>query len=429
MKKRLFLIIPVLFSAGLYSQIGINNQIPKATLDITAKKTDGTTAEGLIPPRLTGNQIKAADNLYGADQKGTIIYATAPVGVTSTKTANISSEGYYYFDGNIWQKIVSSTTVTNWGLNGNTGTTASTSAIGTDANNNFIGTKDTNDLVLVSNKKEVMRMNTNQQVLLGTLTVPAGGTSAKVIINNGTTAGAIQIKDGTQKEGKFLGSDDNGTATWKDVSKSLSVTTIVDPNVLGYVPSNTSTAATSAPASLALGTTTATLQGITTFNGHSYAAYSTAAAITWYQAYTASKNMGGYLASFTSDNEWKHVEGQLLTPKAIFNTNGGWIGFCKFDWLAGTALTPNPEMKWITGEQPLHDYSYGGTTAVRKQNWFSPSQPDNSSNSEGFVHFQSKNANLTVTFNSYTTTHPWNDVPSNTGSITTGGGFIVEFQQ
>ncbi|WP_294241681.1 hypothetical protein [Chryseobacterium sp. sg2396] len=66
-------------------------------MNITAKTTDGSKPEGLIPPRLTGNQIKSADSQYGTAQKGTIVYATSPVTAASTKTANITAEGYYFF--------------------------------------------------------------------------------------------------------------------------------------------------------------------------------------------------------------------------------------------------------------------------------------------------------------------------------------------
>ncbi|WPO83401.1 hypothetical protein SD427_03405 [Chryseobacterium sp. JJR-5R] len=88
-----------------YSQVGINTQTPRATLDVIAKNTNGTTPEGFIPPRLTGNQVQAADAQYGVNQRGAIIYITAPVTSSSTKTANITSEGYYYFNGSLWQNM------------------------------------------------------------------------------------------------------------------------------------------------------------------------------------------------------------------------------------------------------------------------------------------------------------------------------------
>lgn len=105
MQKHASIAVAILFSTILYSQVGINNQTPRATLDVAAKNNNGTTPEGLILPRLTGEQIRAADGQYGTDQTGAVIYATAGVTTASTKTANINSEGYYYFDGSLWQKL------------------------------------------------------------------------------------------------------------------------------------------------------------------------------------------------------------------------------------------------------------------------------------------------------------------------------------
>ncbi|MDQ1162416.1 hypothetical protein QE422_002784 [Chryseobacterium sp. SORGH_AS 447] len=207
----------------------------------------------------------------------------------------------------------------------------------------------------------------------------------------------------------------------------ISYSTSVDSNILGYVPSKTATAS-SAPASLTIGSGTYTKQGAATFtvNGHTYAAYSGSAIISWFDAYTAAKNMGGYLATFTTDNEWMYVEQNLLTNNTVFDTQRTWIGFVKFSWDAGAALTPDPEEKWITGEQPLHDYSAGGLSAVRKINWFYTNEPNNSNSGEGFVHAYGKNDNVVLTKNGYTSTHPWNDLPASNVSV---NGFIVEFQQ
>jgi hypothetical protein len=55
-----------------------------------------------------------------------------------------------------------------WDLTGNTGTTASTSAIGTAVNNNFIGTTDTKDLVFATNNLERMRLLADGRFGLGT---------------------------------------------------------------------------------------------------------------------------------------------------------------------------------------------------------------------------------------------------------------------
>jgi hypothetical protein len=102
-------------------------------------------------------------------------------------------------------------------LKGNSGITANNAAYGsslTAGTGNWLGTINSADLILAANNKEGLRVNTAQQVLIGTTTVPTGGTTAKVIIDNGTTNGALQIKDGTEGDGKVLTSDANGVAKW-----------------------------------------------------------------------------------------------------------------------------------------------------------------------------------------------------------------------
>ena len=111
MKKQLIILNTLFFSQFVLSQVGINTTDPKATMDIMAKTTDGSKAEGFIAPRLTGDQIRLSDMQYGTDQTGTIIYATSAVtSSSSSKTVNITSPGYYYFDGSVWKKIGGETT-------------------------------------------------------------------------------------------------------------------------------------------------------------------------------------------------------------------------------------------------------------------------------------------------------------------------------
>ncbi|WP_294241679.1 C-type lectin domain-containing protein [uncultured Chryseobacterium sp.] len=124
---------------------------------------------------------------------------------------------------------------------------------------------------------------------------------------------------------------------------------MVDPNILGYTPSTVATATTHAPATKTTGGAMATRQTIGSYSGHKYTSYTTNTSVTWYEAYAAAKDMGGYLATFTTDSEWQYVEQNVING-AAFNTNSGWIGFAKFSWFAGSALTPDHEMKWITGE-------------------------------------------------------------------------------
>ncbi|CAA7392627.1 FISUMP domain-containing protein [Chryseobacterium fistulae] len=109
MKKEL---LPILFlGALLYGQIGINTPMPKATLDVTAKNYDGSTAEGLIVPRMTGDQLfeAIATGVYTMDQHGAIVYVYTPADESKRtgQTVHIDDFGFYYYDGyqNTWNKM------------------------------------------------------------------------------------------------------------------------------------------------------------------------------------------------------------------------------------------------------------------------------------------------------------------------------------
>lgn len=157
MKKQIFTIL--LFSSVLaYSQVGINTETPKATLDVTGKPSDISKIDGLIAPRLTGLELKAKDALYGAEQNATLIYVTEALVAsdTSSKTANVTSIGYFYFDGNIWQKLTAQSTGNagnDWSLLGNSGTNTDVSS----GVPNFIGTTDAVDFVVKTNNTEKER--------------------------------------------------------------------------------------------------------------------------------------------------------------------------------------------------------------------------------------------------------------------------------
>jgi hypothetical protein len=122
--KQLITTAVLLFSITAFAQVGINNTSPKATLDITAKTTDGSKPEGLIIPQLTGDKIRAATTatptpVYGTAQKGLIVYASTADSAPAGATANITAPGYYYFYGTNWQKISTGNTVSTTLNSGN----------------------------------------------------------------------------------------------------------------------------------------------------------------------------------------------------------------------------------------------------------------------------------------------------------------------
>ncbi len=101
--KNIITLAVLFISLTMFAQVGINNTSPKATLDITPKTTDGSKPEGLLIPQLDGNSLKTPS--YGTSQKGVIVYAKSAANPTDTKTVNVTAEGYYYFDGSVWQKM------------------------------------------------------------------------------------------------------------------------------------------------------------------------------------------------------------------------------------------------------------------------------------------------------------------------------------
>lgn len=178
------------------AQVGIptNNPNKNAVLDLN--KTDETNTKGLLLPKVALTAINDASPMT-AHVAGMHIWNTA----TNGTDANAVTPGEYFNDGTKWIRVSSLTDT--WIQDGNNnGTTKA------------IGTNDAFDLPIETNSTERIRITSNGQLLVNTSAPLAGGTTAKVQINNGTTAGALQIKDGTEADGKILTSDNNGVARW-----------------------------------------------------------------------------------------------------------------------------------------------------------------------------------------------------------------------
>uniref|UniRef100_UPI003017C443 tail fiber domain-containing protein n=1 Tax=Chryseobacterium sp. VD8 TaxID=3081254 RepID=UPI003017C443 len=180
--KITILSVLVLFPAFAFSQVGINTNAPKATLDVVGKPTDNTATDGIIAPRLTGNELKAKDVLYGVSQKGALIYATAAASPTTAKTVNVTAAGYYYFDGSVWQAFTgggSGTQTDDWHISGNTGTTPDT---------HFLGTTDDVDFMLKRNNVQAGLL-TPDEASFGAGSLPD---SSAGLGNTAFGAGALQ---------------------------------------------------------------------------------------------------------------------------------------------------------------------------------------------------------------------------------------------
>lgn len=93
--------LSLLICTGAIAQrVGVNTENPRATLDIRTFSTGSSSAEGFTIPKLTSEQLKGKDNLYGDDQKGALVYITTviPSFQRTQKMRFINEEGVYYYD-------------------------------------------------------------------------------------------------------------------------------------------------------------------------------------------------------------------------------------------------------------------------------------------------------------------------------------------
>jgi len=115
--KKVYLFLLLAINFHTFAQVGINNQSPKSTLDITAARPTGTlnpeSKDGIIIPNLDRERAQAiGNNTSPATALSTLIYINDSTTGTATGSAvNIGSPGFYYFDTTIlpapgvWQPI------------------------------------------------------------------------------------------------------------------------------------------------------------------------------------------------------------------------------------------------------------------------------------------------------------------------------------
>ena len=96
--KRIISILCLSVISQINAQVGINTNGPKATLDLN-KST--ASADGLLTVRMTGTELAAKDNLYGAEQNSTVVYVTAVPTTSTAKTSNVTTPGFYFYNSGI----------------------------------------------------------------------------------------------------------------------------------------------------------------------------------------------------------------------------------------------------------------------------------------------------------------------------------------
>ncbi|GAA5100689.1 hypothetical protein GCM10023210_39450 [Chryseobacterium ginsengisoli] len=162
MRVKLFGLSVLTFLSVMGSaQVGINTNLGQATLDVVGFPSSTNKLDGIIAPRLTGDQLRAKN--YTAAQTGAMVYITTSDTAPAGQTINVTSSGYYYFDGTVWMQTTQPQS-SDWKIVGNSGTTATTSALGaTISSGNFLGTTDNQNLVLSTNNsvKAILDVNGN----------------------------------------------------------------------------------------------------------------------------------------------------------------------------------------------------------------------------------------------------------------------------
>ncbi|WP_029292841.1 hypothetical protein [Chryseobacterium hispalense] len=74
--KKLSHLLLALIVISIQGQVGINTQTPEVTFDVVGKPTDVNHYDGIIPPRITGDQLAA--KTYLSSKKGAVVYVTSP---------------------------------------------------------------------------------------------------------------------------------------------------------------------------------------------------------------------------------------------------------------------------------------------------------------------------------------------------------------
>lgn len=97
--KKLISTLSIVFISHLSGQVGINTNAPKSTLDLS--KSPVASPDGFLTVRITGTELASRDSLYDTAQNSTVVYVTAVPTTPTTKTSNITTPGFYFYNGTI----------------------------------------------------------------------------------------------------------------------------------------------------------------------------------------------------------------------------------------------------------------------------------------------------------------------------------------
>lgn len=137
MKKQLLTIFALSLGILAFAQVGVHTANPEVSFDITAKTTTGNSTEGLLVPRVDRLKAQSMTNIPNS----TLIYVNSIAnGTLSGNAVNINSEGYYFYNGTVWRKLLDTNLYNSDGtLTGNRTVTQGTNTLSfnTTVNNGF----------------------------------------------------------------------------------------------------------------------------------------------------------------------------------------------------------------------------------------------------------------------------------------------------
>ena len=102
MSKFIYFLL-LLITISIEGQVGINTQTPETTFEVVGKPNDGNHYDGIIPPRITGDQLTL--KTYSSAKKGAMVYVTSPPTNLSGQVIHVIEQGVYFFDGSLWQSF------------------------------------------------------------------------------------------------------------------------------------------------------------------------------------------------------------------------------------------------------------------------------------------------------------------------------------
>ncbi|MDN3677880.1 hypothetical protein QWY90_11225 [Flavobacterium paronense] len=208
-------------------KVGVN-AAPTSTLDIAAVNATGATTnvDGILIPRVDRQR---AQGMLGTPT-GTLVYVNSIATGTAAGTAvNITSIGFYFYDGSVWQKLVTGTLTNDWSILGNTNIVDGTNFIGTGAATNV-------DIAFKRNNAAAGKIGaTSTSFGVGALTSGAA-TNSTAFGNN-----ALSVSTGSNNVaiGQNALQNCNTTAQWNtavgtDALKGINSNAAQDNVAIGY---------------------------------------------------------------------------------------------------------------------------------------------------------------------------------------------------